>query len=397
MTINFEEIKNNEFNDLIVDEIYIGGTAGNRGDDVISKLFKVGNAGGIRYKNNVDGLPKIIVLYTNGEEIDWPDHIDIETGTVTYFGDNKKPGTDIDSRRGNKIIKSIFESLEDDRKKIPPIFMVKKQTIPNGNTIKFIGLLVPGSFKKSNEDLISIWNSKDGSRFQNYKITLTILNTSKIKKEWIRDIIFGDANSSIHCPESWMHWVKTGKIKPLTSTISSEILSKSEQLPKEKSLGSKILSKLNNHFSSIHKGDYYFEKFVNHILSKYWDKNVVSIENTRGTKDGGIDGLGTYRIGLQPKTKNVQFYVQSKRYTDGSVGVADVARLISRIRDRQFGVMVTTSYVNKQALKEVEEDKHPIIFISAINLIEILQRANIGNMKALKEALIRNSDDNYDF
>tara|TARA_B100000780_G_C21076055_1_gene433174 strand:- start:21 stop:1214 length:1194 start_codon:yes stop_codon:yes gene_type:complete len=397
MTVNFETIKNNVFNDLVVDEIYVGGTKGNRGDDVISKLFKVGNAGGIRSLKGNNELPNIIVLYSTGEEIDWPDSIDLETGTVTYFGDNRTPGSDIDSRRGNKKIKAIFEAIENAREKIPPIFMVKKQTIPNGNTIKFIGLLVPGSFKKSKEDLVSIWNSKNGSRFQNYKISLTILNESKIKKEWLRDVISGKGHSSRHAPPSWLHWIKTGKIRPLTSRINTEVLTKSQQLPKDKSIEFKILTELNNHFSSIHKGDYYFEKFVNYTLSKYWDRNVVNIENTRGSKDGGIDGLGTYRIGIQPKTKNVQFYVQSKRYTSGSVGVADVARLISRIRDRQFGVMVTTSHVNQQALKEVQEDNHPIIFISAIDLIEILQGANIGSIKALKDALNRDNNDNYDF
>ncbi len=36
-----------------------------------------------------------------------------------------------------------------------------------------------------------------------------------------------------------------------------------------------------------------------------------------------------------------------------TVGVADVARLISRLRQRQFGVFVTTSVVARQAYKEV--------------------------------------------
>tara|TARA_B100001248_G_scaffold253945_1_gene231753 strand:- start:287 stop:1477 length:1191 start_codon:yes stop_codon:yes gene_type:complete len=396
MTVSFEEIKNNNFTDLIVDEIYVGGTKGNRSDDVISKLFKVGNAGGIRYQKGSLDIPKIVVLYTTGEEVDWPDSIDIETGTVTYFGDNRTPGNEIDSKRGNKKIKAIFEALNH-RAKIPPIFLVKKEIFPNKNSVKFIGLLVPGSKKQTNEDFIAMWNSKNNSRFQNYKITFTILDESIVKKEWIEDIISGNAVTSTHAPKSWLDWVNTGKIKPLTSRKNNELLTKADQLPKSRSTESKLLHTLNKHFGSIKNGDYYFEKFVNYILSKYWDKNVVSIENTRFSQDGGIDGIGQYRIGIQPKTKNVQFYVQSKRYTNSSVGVRDVARLISRIRYRQFGVMVTTSYVNKQALKEVQDDEHPIIFISAIDLIRILQMANIGSVKALKEAFKTDVDDNYDF
>jgi len=396
MTISFEQIKKNTFNDLIVDEIYVGGTKGNRSDDVISKLFKVGNAGGIRFKGS-DKLPQIVVLYSTGEEIDWPDSVDLETGTVTYYGDNRTPGSPVDSKRGNKKIKAIFEALNNSRDKIPPIFMVKKEIYPNKNSIKFIGLLVPGSKKQSNEDLISIWNSKNGSRFQNYKIIFTILNEGKIKKEWIEDIISGNANSSNQAPKSWLNWIKTGKIDPLTSKKNSEVLTKKDQLPKPRSIEAKLLKEINKHFESEKDGAFYFEKFVNYTLGKYWDKNVVSIENTRGSRDGGIDGLGKYRIGIQPKTKNVQFYVQSKRYTNSSVGVRDVARLISRIRYRQFGIMVTTSYVNKQALQEVQDDEHPIIFISGIDLVQILQSANIGSISALKKSLKRDRDDNYDF
>ena len=43
MTVKFETILKNKFNDLIVDEIYEGGSFGNKKDDVISKLLKVSN------------------------------------------------------------------------------------------------------------------------------------------------------------------------------------------------------------------------------------------------------------------------------------------------------------------------------------------------------------------
>ena len=54
------------------------------------------------------------------------------------------------------------------------------------------------------------------------------------------------------------------------------------------------------------------------------------------------------------------------------VGVKDVARLISRIRHRQFGVLVTTSVIGDQAYKEVREDRHPIIFLVAKDITDIL-------------------------
>ena len=54
-----------------------------------------------------------------------------------------------------------------------------------------------------------------------------------------------------------------------------------------------------------------------------------------------------------------------------------MSRLISRIRYRQFGIMVTTSYVHKQAYEEVIEDQHPILIISASDIARILRQNSI--------------------
>ena len=56
------------------------------------------------------------------------------------------------------------------------------------------------------------------------------------------------------------------------------------------------------------------------------------------------------------------------------VGVRDMSRLISRLRHRQFGVLVTTTWVNLQAYKEIKEDQHPIVVVSAADIVELLRR-----------------------
>ena len=50
-----------------------------------------------------------------------------------------------------------------------------------------------------------------------------------------------------------------------------------------------------------------------------------------------------------------------------------MSRLISRIRYRQFGVLITTSYVDSQAYQEVVEDGHPILVVSATDIARILR------------------------
>lgn len=54
-----------------------------------------------------------------------------------------------------------------------------------------------------------------------------------------------------------------------------------------------------------------------------------------------------------------------------------MSRLISRIRYCQFGIIVTTSYVQKQAYEEIIEDQHPILIISASDTARILRQNSI--------------------
>lgn len=60
--------------DLIIDAIYNGGNAKNVGDDPITQIIPCGNMGGFRYAGSIEKL-KYIILYSSGENIDWPDLI----------------------------------------------------------------------------------------------------------------------------------------------------------------------------------------------------------------------------------------------------------------------------------------------------------------------------------
>ena len=56
-----------------------------------------------------------------------------------------------------------------------------------------------------------------------------------------------------------------------------------------------------------------------------------------------------------------------------------MSRLISRIRYRQFGIMVTTSYIHEQAYKEVVEDDHPILIIAGKDIADVLRNNGIDS------------------
>jgi hypothetical protein len=81
--------------DLIIDAVYEGGQTKDTGSDAISKVMPgSGNRGGFRAAGTGDDK-KFVVLYTSGEDGDWPDDLDLNTGQFVYFGDNKTPGHEL--------------------------------------------------------------------------------------------------------------------------------------------------------------------------------------------------------------------------------------------------------------------------------------------------------------
>ena len=72
-----------------------------------------------------------------------------------------------------------------------------------------------------------------------------------------------------------------------------------------------------------------------------------------------------------------------------------MSRLISRIRYRQFVIMITTSYVDQQAYNEVIEDGHPILIVTASDIAAILRKNSIdttnihGWLKSIDESVSR--------
>jgi hypothetical protein len=390
--IKFEDLSNS---DLIIDAIYEGGTFKNTKDDPINKLIPVGNMGGFRYNGKIDKL-NFLVLYTDGSDLDWPDTINLETGIFTYYGDNRKPGKNkVETKKsGNLILENLFKSLYDKinpRSLIPPIFIFQKYpTKKSSRSVMFRGLCVPGNPAYSQtEDLVSVWKSKDSKRFENYKAVFSILNCSKIKRDYINEILSGVEQKNI--PKEFQAFKERGSYNLLQSERISEIRNDDEQLPISSS-HIDMLSTIFTYFKAKEGGVYIFEKFAADIF-KMSNKNVLIDEITQGSVDGGRDAIGRYKIGPETDPIFVHFALEAKLYNPGFegnrniVGVKETSRLISRIKNREFGVMVTTSVIGKQSYSEVREDKHPIIFITGKDIIDILISKGFNSVGLLKNLL----------
>ena len=279
---------------------------------------------------------------------------------------------------------------------MPVVLVFKKAN--NTRDVKFLGLAVPGIKGRAQKDwLTAIWGcNKDGDRFQNYKSYFTILDTSSGSKNsnghginlaWLNDIENGNAFDSVYAPNEWKKYVQMKKYTPLMARAEKFVKSREEQLPVD-SVKIEMLKKIHDFFIKKDRG-YSFEFFATDLV-KNMDKNVVDVSVTRPYKDGGLDAVCNYKIfDCADNVVYVEFYLQAKCYNiNNAVTVKDTSRLISRIKNRQFGIMFTTSYVAKQAYEEILEDHHPIVIINGKNIINyIVDELEIRKLDELDEWL----------
>lgn len=364
--------------DLIVDAVYQGGRTGNARDDPFPSLLQMSNQGGFRYRGVLKQKLEMVVLTSNLADPDWPDALDPETGVFTYFGDNKEPGRGLHDtgRRGNTLLRRVFEDAQagrEGRALVPPIFVFSRSRAWRDAT--FLGLAVPGASELTlPEDLVAIWRSKSGKRFQNYRARLTILDVPVVTRGWIDSLISGSPSAS-DAPKAWSTWVKTGARHALIAPRSIEYRSKAEQLPQD-ALGQQLIELVRDYFRYR---PYDFEHFAG-SMARLMLPDVETLDVTRPSRDGGRDATGQLRIGTGAAAIQVDFALEAKCYgAANSVGVREMSRLISRLRHRQFGILVTTSWVDLQAYKEIKEDRHPIVVVSASDIVGLLLSSGHGS------------------
>ena len=377
----FEEL---EQAPLVIDAVYQSGPAKNIKDEPFHVLLpRTSNQGGFRITHRQDNmqLPAYVVIYTSFEELEWPDYLDAESGVFRYYGDNRNPGSELHSTRkkGNALLKEVFSWLNDEEsiKNVPPFLIFKKTG--EARNVQFLGLAVPGNNNiPPDRDLISFWRSIDGQRFQNYEAYFTILDTKgeSISKEWLAELVSDHENSLDLAPKVWKDFIKKGRagIKPLKAPKIITVPSRNEQFPADE-VGQKNLAIIRERYKDDPHG---FEKCATAIV-QMMDPNFYTFDLTRPWRDGGRDAIGKYRIGVSTSPLSIDCALEAKCYSEkNGVGVKQTSRLISRIKYRQFGVLVTTSYVDTQAYKEIKEDGHPILIVNAKDIADILRNNGLN-------------------
>jgi hypothetical protein len=368
--------------DLIVDALYQGGRSGNAGDDPFPRLLSMSNQGGFRYRGDLRTKLEMVVLTSSLADPDWPDSLDRESGVFTYFGDNKEPsrGLHDTGRRGNELLRQVFEDAQaghEGRQRVPPIFIFSRSGA--WRDVTFLGLVIPGASDLTlADDLVAVWRTKSGKRFQNYRARFTVLDAPVVSRGWINSIVSGLQSDSA-TPIAWRRWVTTGARRPLIAPRSLEYRTRAEQLPEDE-VGKQLIQLVRDHFLPR---PHDFEHFAG-AIARLMLPDVETLDVTRPSRDGGRDATGQLRIGTGAAAILVDFALEAKCYSlPNSVGVREVSRLISRLRHRQFGILVTTTWVDLQAYKEIKEDQHPIVVISATDIVGLVRRSGRGAVSDL--------------
>ncbi|BBO80424.1 restriction endonuclease [Desulfosarcina ovata subsp. sediminis] len=374
-------IMNADAKDLIVDKIYTGSRLGNASDDPLPALLGVSRGGGFRYIGNRTALEDLllVVLKSNFNDPDWPDHLDRETGIFTYYGDNKKPGKQLHDtpRGGNRILTHLFAGRHDPdvNTHFPPILLFGRAG--EYRDVRFLGLAVPGAQSLGpDEDAVAIWRTgNQNERFQNYKAIFTMLDVPLVSRDWLADVKNKNAADSKHVPRPWIEWLKFRKYHPLVSPNSLETRTKKQQIP-DNSEDNTVLKSIYNKYKNDPHG---FEACALEIANLMMP-DICKADLTRPWRDGGRDAIGEYRIGKGASSIQVDFALEAKCYDPSGkgVGVKELSRLISRLRHRQFGILVTTSYLASQAYSELKEDGHPVVILCGSDITTLL-KTKIGS------------------
>lgn len=379
--IPFEDLGDS---DLHVDSLYLGGTKGTAGDDPIARIVPVGNQGGFRHAGSPNrGTVRLSVLYTSGTEIDWPDTLDAQTGVMTYYGDNRKPGHELHQtpRGGNQLLRDVFSAAhgsEQDRLRVPPFLLFEKSA--PGRAVRFRGLLAPGAATMTSDDeLAAIWRSKDGLRFQNYRARFTVLDVATVPRQWLSAILADQSVTSSACPPAWRDWVQGRAYTPLVAPSTAVVRTKAQQMPTDMT-GHDILAAIHRHFDGRSTD---FESCAV-ALWRLIAPSTGRCDVTQPSRDGGRDAVGEYLLGPIDDRVMIDFALEAKCYgPNTSVGVKDVSRLISRIRYRNFGVFVTLSHFGQQVYDEVRSDGHPIAMICGRDIVEVLKEHGYGDVTSV--------------
>jgi hypothetical protein len=197
-------------------------------------------------------------------------------------------------------------------------------------------------------------------------------------------VLAGDP--ALGAPRAWLNWREVGTYEPLI-TDRVEVRSRRQQTPIS-STDASMLSAIHTYFNETLAEPTRLEACAVEIW-RWLAPSTGEVDLTRPWRDGGRDAIGKYMLGPLADRLAVEFALEAKCYApSNAVGVREMARLISRLRHRQFGVFVTTSYFHHQVYEEVRLDAHPVVLVSGRDIVDTLKAAGMTSAQSTMKWLV---------
>ncbi|MCP4196576.1 MAG: hypothetical protein GY762_05440, partial [Proteobacteria bacterium] len=239
------------------------------------------------------------ILLLSPDDPTWSDRLDLNSGTITCFGDNRLPGRSLldTPKNGNLILKMLFGNLRKSvtpRKAIPPIFIFCRH--PNqasSRSVRFIGIAAPGSpHVQLAKSFTRVQRRIRSHRLHNYRAMFTLLDIPVIPRTWIDDLENAISDSPYR-PIVWKMWQKSGLYRPLKPKRTQGLPSIPDQLP-TRADGKAMLLKLYRYFCAE---PYQFLHFAAQLYARS-DARIVLDRVRRLAPDMYFTITARYRLGI---------------------------------------------------------------------------------------------------
>ena len=347
-------------------------------------------------------FPAILISsspHTGGSEWNpWHDVFQPDLGYVRYFGDSKG-AAEPSLVGGNKVLLSQLKlhssGQRADRMKAAPLVFFERVAVDGrvkGN-VKFHGF---GIIERA--EVVTQFNPKIGY-FANYEFTFAVFSLAEENERfawsWInarRDPTVKDEESLTLAPSSWRQWVRDGKIESARRRAAiSKVTPTLHQRPAKGAREEKALAEIYAFFSV--RGRHKFELLASKVVASIVTGNGGHYREgwvTQGSSDGGVDFVGSLRIGEGFSSVEVVVLGQAKcedptKVTSGN----SLARTVARLKRGWIGAYVTTSSFSEKAQLEIIEDAYPLLRVNGLTLAaEALKLAERGGHSTLHSLLL---------
>lgn len=338
----------------------------------------------------------------------WHDEFDLDHGHVRYFGDHK-PGTVglPGATKGNRLLLEAARlhagTTREERLLAPPLLLFRSLTVyRDGRAIVKGHVEFCGAAIIERLEHVVQRDPEPGRSFPNLSLDLAVVSggaVDGIDLRWIddrRDPGLAAEETLRHAPESWVRWVKQGRIAipgVRRRVLASTVRTSREQQPAPGSPDAEVLRELYEFYDGRKHS---FELLAAKVAADVLRESGARYKEgwlSRSSGDGGVDFIGRIDMGSVAASTPVVVLGQAKCILPSSaVSPEQVARVVARLRRGWIGVYVTTGSFSRQAQIEIIDDQYPVVLISGGTLaasVRKMAQANFGgDLGALLQATI---------